>query len=150
MTTLRFIRRSLILMVMSRWQRFGYACVNFGPPISMREYCRSMQIDFSRMERNSRFQEIAKLADQLMAAIKRVIPILPISLVSTVIKDDNRQGLSAFEVEAQSNRLIEALLSQGAPLYFTTESRVETILNALNMLTLRKLVTVPGYLSAAC
>jgi hypothetical protein len=29
---------------------------------------------------------------------------------------------------------------QGAPLYFTTGSRVETIINALNMLTLRRLV----------
>ena len=140
MTTLRFIRRSLILMVMSRWQRFGYACVNFGPPISMREYCRNRLIDFSRMERSHRFQEIAKLADQLMAAIKKLIPILPISLVATVIKDDDRQGLSASEIEAQTNRLIEELKSQGAPLYFTTENRVETILNALNMLTLRKLV----------
>jgi len=140
MTTLRFIRRSLILMVMSRWQRFGYACVNFGPPISMREYCRNRQIDFSRMERSLRFQEIAKLADQLMAAIKKFIPILPISLVATVIKDDDRQGLSASEIEAQTNRLIEELKSQDAPLYFTTENRVETILNALNMLSLRKLV----------
>jgi glycerol-3-phosphate O-acyltransferase len=139
-TTLRFIRRSLILMVLSRWQRFGYACVNFGPPISMREYCRNRQIDFSGMERSLRFKEVAKLADKIMAAIKKVVPILPISLVSTVIKDDDRQGLSASEVEAQTNRLIEELKSQGAPLYLTTESRVETILNALNMLTLRRLV----------
>jgi glycerol-3-phosphate O-acyltransferase len=139
-TTLRFIRRSLILMVMSRWQRFGYACVNFGPPISMRQYCRNMQIDFSGMERSLRFQEVAKLADQLMAAIKKVIPVLPISLVSTVIKDADRQGLSPSEVESQTNRLIEELRMQGAPLYFTTGSRVETIINALNMLTLRRLV----------
>ena len=116
MTTLRFIRRSLMLMIMSRWQRFGYACVNFGPPISMREYCRSRQIDFSRMERSFRFREIAKLADQLMLAIKKVVPILPISLVSTVMKDHDRQGLSACEVESQTNRLIEELQSQGAPL----------------------------------
>jgi len=144
MTTLRFIRRSLILMVMSRWQRFGYACVNFGPPISMREYCRNMQIDFSGMDRSLRFQEIAKLADQLMAGIKKVIPILPISLVSTVIKDDGRQGLSASEVESQTKRLIEQLRLQGAPLYFTADSRVETIINALNMLKLRRLVMESG------
>ncbi|CAB1061531.1 Acyltransferase family protein associated with ethylmalonyl-CoA pathway [Olavius sp. associated proteobacterium Delta 1] len=140
-TTLRFMLRSLILMVMSRWQRFGYACVNFGPPISMRQYCRNLQIDFSGMERSPRFREVAKLADQLMAAIKKVIPILPISLVSTVIKNDNRRGLSASEVESQTNRLIEELRLQGAPLYFTTDSRVETTINALNMLTLRRLVT---------
>jgi glycerol-3-phosphate O-acyltransferase len=141
MTTLRFIRRSLTLMVMSRWQRFGYACVKFGAPISMRQYCRDSQIDFSRMERSLRFQEVAKLADQVMAAIKKVIPILPVALVSTVIKADARQGLSASAVESQTNRLIEALRLQGAPLDFTGGSRVETIINALNMLKLRRLVT---------
>jgi len=140
MTTLGFIRRCLVLMILSRWQRFGYACVNFGSPISMRKYCRQNQIDFSRLERSLRFQEVAKLADQLMAAIKKVIPVLPISLVSTVINNGNRQGQNAFEVESRTNRLIEALESQGAPLYATDESRVETILNALNMLKLRRLV----------
>jgi len=140
MTTLGFIRRCLVLMILSRWQRFGYACVNFGPPISMRKYCRQNQIDFSRMERSLRFQEVAKLADQLMAAIKKVIPVLPISLVSTVINNGNRQGQNAFEVESRTNRLIEELQSQGAPLYVTGESRVETIINALNMLKLRRLV----------
>jgi glycerol-3-phosphate O-acyltransferase len=104
MTTLRFIRRGLILMVMSRWQRFGYACVNFGSPISMREYCRNRQIDFSGMQRSLRFKEVAKLADELMAGIKKVIPILPISLVATIIKEDGRKGLSAAEVETQTLR----------------------------------------------
>ena len=140
LTTFRFIRRALFLMVMRRWQHFGYACVNFGPPISMREYCQNSQIDFSEMEHSPRFQEVEKLADQLMAAIKKVIPILPISLVSTVIKDNDGHGLSAAEVESQTNRLIETLRSQGAPMYFISGSRVETIIDALNMLVLRRLV----------
>ena len=140
MTTLRFIRRALFLMVMRRWQRFGYACVNFGSPISMRQYCKHLQVDFSEMERSPRFQEVAKLADQLMAAIKEVMPILPISLVATVIKDDDGRGLSAAEVESKTTRLIETLSLQGAPMYFSNGSRVETIIDALNMLVLRRLV----------
>jgi len=140
-TTLRFIRRSLILMILSRWQRFGYACVNFGPPLSMRTYCRKGNIDFSRMERSRRFEEIQKLAEQLMDAVKKVIPILPIPLVATAIKAVDRSGITAVEVEAQTNRLIEQLRSQGAPVYTVDENRVQTILNALNMLKLRRLVT---------
>ena len=37
-TTLYFIWRCVFLMILSRWQRFGYACVNFGPQVSMRKY----------------------------------------------------------------------------------------------------------------
>jgi len=140
-TTLRFIRHSLILMLMSRWQRFGYASVNFGAPISMRRYCCRRRVDFSAMERSLRFKEVAKLADQLMGAIKNVIPILPIALVATVIKNESRRGLSATEVQTQTNQLIETLRRQGAPLYFSTGSQVETTINALNMLKLRKLIS---------
>ena len=106
----------------------------------MREYCRKADIDFSRMARGNRFSEIEKLAVQLMAGIKQIVPVLPISLVATVIKEDGRRGLSAFEVEARVNRLIAQLQANGAPVYVTTQSRVETILNALEMLKIRRLV----------
>jgi len=139
-TTLGFIWRGVVLMILSRWQRFGYACVNFGPQVSMREYCLENSIDFSRMERQARFAEIEKLAERIMAGIKQVIPVLPVSLVAMVMKDAGDQELSAFEVEARVNRLIEELQADGVPVYVTTRSRVQTILDALNMLKLRHLV----------
>jgi glycerol-3-phosphate O-acyltransferase len=139
-TTIRFIWRSVILMILSRWQRFGYACVNFGPSISMRKYARKRGLDFSRMIREHRFNEMEKFADQLMADIEHVIPILPVALVATVMSASNKDGLSAFEVETRVNELIEGLIAQDAPVYISSRNRVETVLNALNMLKLRKLV----------
>jgi len=136
-TTLRFIWRCLFLMILSRWQRFGYACVNFGPPISMRKYCQGNDIDFSRMQRKARFSEIEKLAVRLMSNIKQVVPVLPVSLVATVMRQSGDQGLSAFEVEAHVNQLIEKFQDQGVPVYITSKSRVQTILDGLNMLKLR-------------
>ena len=50
------------------------------------------------------------------------------------------QGMSAFEVEAHVNQLIEKLQDDRVPVYVTTRSRVQTILDALNMLKLRHLV----------
>jgi glycerol-3-phosphate O-acyltransferase len=139
-TTLGFIWRSLGLMIMSRWQRFGYACVNFGPQFSIQQYIRQNNVDFRQMSRDARFKQIEKLADQLMAAIKNVIPILPVALVADTMKDSNDQGLSAFEVEARVNDLMADLQGRGAPVYVSTRSRVQTILNALNVLKLRRLV----------
>ena len=139
-TTLQFIRRSVFLMILSRWQRFGYACVNFGTQISMRTYCQQNDIDFSRMDRAARFSEIEKLAVRLMSDIKQVVPVLPVSLVATVMRETGDQGLSAFEVEAHVNQLIEKLQDSRVPVYVTTRSRVQTILDALNMLKLRHLV----------
>jgi len=36
--TFGFLLHNAILMLRSEWRRFGYACVNFGSPVSMREY----------------------------------------------------------------------------------------------------------------
>ena len=139
-TTFRFILRSLTLMMISRWQRFGYACVNFGPKISVRDYCNDAGVDISKMARDLRFSEIKKLADALMGEVRNVIPVLPISLVACVMKDCGEQGLSAFEVESRVKRLIEDLQAAGAPVYVDMQSQVESVLNALSMLTLRRLV----------
>jgi glycerol-3-phosphate O-acyltransferase len=139
-TTIGFAWRSVVLMILSRWQRFGYACVNFGPVISMQQYARQNELDFSRMNRDLRFQEIGKFARRLMTNIANVIPIIPVALVCSVVKASGNDGLSVFEVESRVNELIEDLNMREAPVYVSSRSRVQTILNALNMLKLRKLV----------
>jgi glycerol-3-phosphate O-acyltransferase len=140
-TTCGFIWKSLILMVLSRWQRFGYAYVNFGSHVSAREYCRENGVNFGKLERGVRFLEVEKLANKLMDAIKHVVPVLPVSLVATVMLDSGQKGLSAFEVEAQVNQLTEELQERGASVHISSRNWVESILNALNMLQLRRLVS---------
>ena len=61
-TSLRFLLRNLLLMLRGRWYRFGYACVNFGSPLSMRAYCRERGIDLRTLPREERFLEVEKLA----------------------------------------------------------------------------------------
>ena len=139
-TTAGFIWKSLLLMVLSRWQRFGYAYVNFGQHVSVREYCRETGVNFGKLERADRFLNVEKLAAQLMGAIEQVVPALPISLVATVMLESRQKGLGAFEVEARVNQLIEELQGRGAHVYVSPRNRVESILSALNMLELRKLV----------
>jgi glycerol-3-phosphate O-acyltransferase len=75
-----------------------------------------------------------------MDAIKQVVPALPVSLVATVMLESNLKGMRASEIEAQVNRLIADLKEDGAHVYVSPLKRVESILNALNMLVLRRLV----------
>jgi glycerol-3-phosphate O-acyltransferase len=139
-TTCGFIWKSLILMILSRWQRFGYAYVNFGNPVSVRHYCEENSLDFKKLERSARFLEVENLADRLMEAIKQVLPALPVSLVATVMLESDQKGMRAFEVQTQVNRLIADLQGKGAHVYVSPRQPVESILNALNMLVLRRLV----------
>jgi glycerol-3-phosphate O-acyltransferase len=138
-TTMGFIWRSLVLMILSRWQRFGYACVNFGAYISAREFSQEYHINFSKIDRNTRFVYVEKLCQRLMDSIKHNVPILPVSLVSAVLLDTAENGLSAFGIEANVNQLIETIEARGATVYVSKRSRAQTILTALNTLKLRRM-----------
>jgi glycerol-3-phosphate O-acyltransferase len=154
-TTCGFIWKSLILIILSRWQRFGYAYVNFGNPVSVRHYCKENSLDFKKLERSARFLEVENLADRLMEAIEQVVPALPVSLVATVMLESGQKGMRAFDVQTRVNRLIADLQNEGAHVYVSPRQPVESILNALNMLVLRRLVqesqgiyrTIPAELS---
>ncbi len=139
-TTLGFVWHSIVLMVLSRWQRFGYACVNFGSYVSAREFSRKYRINFSKIDRDTRFAYVEKLCRQLMESIERQVPILPVALVSTVLLESDDKGLSAFDIEANVHQLIDTIEARGATVYVSKRSRAQTILTALNTLKLRRMV----------
>jgi len=144
-TTCNFIGRSLVLMILSRWRRYGYACVNFGTPLSVKAYCRDREINFSRMARTDRFPEIEKLCHRLMSAIAQVVPILPVSLVSMVFLEAMDTELDITDIEERSNRLIDELQSCGAPVFEMPRStRVYDIADAVDLMLLRRIVTESG------
>ena len=144
-TTAGFIWRSLLLMVLSRWRRYGYACVNFGDPLSVKAYCRDRNLNFSILERPERFQEVQKLSQELMKGIAGVVPILPVSLVSTVFLEDMVTEMDILEIEARSNRLIKKLKEKGAPILESSRSkRAHAIADAVDIMLMRRMVSSNG------
>ncbi|MFC1505034.1 1-acyl-sn-glycerol-3-phosphate acyltransferase [Thermodesulfobacteriota bacterium] len=140
-TTFGFIWHNLMLMIFSRWHHFGYACVNFGTHISMRDYCRSKSFTFNKLDRTARFQAVEKLCQGLMNDIAAVIPALPLSLVAHVMATAPDKGMSSGTIKAHVYQLINRLQALGAPVFLPEGSRDHAIETALDMLTLRHFVT---------
>lgn len=142
-TTGSFILRSLVLMMFSRWRRYGFACVNFGTPLSVKTYCREQGVDFSRLPRIQRFPEIEKLCRRLMQTIADVVPVLPVSLVSRVFLDTGDTAIDILEVENRCNQLITKLQERSAPILETSRStRAHAIAGAVDLLMLRGIIAV--------
>jgi glycerol-3-phosphate O-acyltransferase len=139
-TIVGFIWHNLMLMASNRWHRFGYACVNFGPHVSMRKFCRLHAVNFTKMDRDTRFSEVRKLCDQLMVSIQNIIPVLPVSLVATVLLQFRQRWLSEFDVKAHVHRLIEELEARKAPVHVPQRGLELAISMAFNMLRLRRMV----------
>lgn len=138
--TLGFIANNLRLMGKSGWRRFGYACVNFGAPVSMRDYCAQHGIDFHKLDAAERKRAIGEFGSHLMAAVGSVVPVLPVPLVATVVLAHEAAGISEFELKVEVNALIDRLEAAGAHTYIPRKDLDYAVGVGLRMLTLRHLV----------
>ena len=138
--TLRFVVHNASLMLRSEWHRFGYACVNFGTPISMRDYCRTRGIDFQALAGEERRAAMAQLGRELMDAVGRIVPVLPVPLMASIFVAQPRRALSALELKAEVGRLLARLEAAGAHVYIPRGDLDYALTVGLRMLTLRRLV----------
>jgi glycerol-3-phosphate O-acyltransferase len=144
-TTVNFIARSVFLMLLSRWRRYGYACVNFGAPVSVKQYCREKGFNFGRLERSERFKEVQKLCERLLDDIATVIPILPVALVSTVFLEATDNPLDVTTIEQRAARLQGQMQSKGAPIIEMPRTKLAGIINdAVDFMLLRRLIYNTG------
>lgn len=148
-TVFRFIGRNLGQMLVGRWYRFGYACANFGSPFSTRAWLQRRGIDLRALDRDSRGRVSMELMADLMREVGRVIPVLPVSLVSHALLASARP-LSTLELKAEVQALIDGLQARDAKVYIPRSDREYSIEVGLRMLTLRRLVVEQdGLLSVA-
>ena len=136
---LRFVFHNVSLILRRRWYRFGYACVNFGAPISMRSYTRRRKIDFRTLEPAARREAVERLGGELLEAIAAAIPVLPVSLVATVFVR-RTEAMSDLEVKAEAQSLIDELTRRGAYVHIPRADHDYAVTVGLRMLTLRHLV----------
>jgi glycerol-3-phosphate O-acyltransferase len=149
LTTLRFVANQLGLMLRSRWYRFGYACVNFGTPVSVRAFSTARGIDFRRLTREQRADAVAELGRHLMDEIGRLIPVLPVPLVATVLLQAGAEALSELELKARVGALVVGLQARGARVYVPRRDLDYAVGAGLRMLVLRRLVAERDGLYAA-
>lgn len=135
-----FVFRNVALLARNRWHRFGYACVNFGAPISLKAYAARENVDFAALPREERFHRVGEFADELMAALGRVIPVLPVSLVASVFVESPDRDFGELEIKGRVFELAEELKSRGAHVYVPRKDQDYAIAVGLRALTLRHLV----------
>jgi glycerol-3-phosphate O-acyltransferase len=138
--TARFVLQSLALMARGGWHRLGYACVNFGSPVSLRRFMNERGLDLRALPKEERFRRVAELAAALMQSIASVVPVLPVALVSTVFVTDPEATFSELELKARVLSLMRRFAAAGAHIHVPRGDEDYALAVGLRMLTLRHLV----------
>lgn len=134
-----FFLRNMIQLAGGGWHRFGYACVNFGTPFSMRAYARERGLRFPDLDDKARHAEVGIVAARLMDAIGRVIPVLPVSLVARIMARDPAHAWSELELKAAAHAYMRKLEAAGAHLYIPRHDHDYAFGVGLRMLLLRRI-----------
>ena len=139
--TLRFVLRNLGQMAANRWHRFGYACVNFGSPVSLKAWIHKRGAgDFRGLDPETRRSRVEELGRELLARVADIIPVVPVSLVATAFVREPSRSWSELEIKAETVRLSSELEARGAHIYVPRGDQDYAIDVGLRMLTLRHLV----------
>ncbi len=141
-TTLRFLVHNLRLMALGRWYRFGYACVNFGTPVSARDWIAANGPDLPGADKERRIAVIERFAGELMARVAAIVPALPVSLVATVLLRAPERAWTELEIKAAVKELMDRLTRAGAKVYVPRRDQDYAVGAGLRMLTLRHLVAL--------
>ena len=140
LTVFRFIVHQAALRMRGHWYRFGYACVNFGPPVSVRTWSRRRGVDFRTLGSDARFEAVEQLGGELLAAIGAAVPVLPVSVVADVFVHASERAMSELEIKAKAQALIDELEMTGAYVHVPRADRDYAVAVGLRMLVLRHFV----------
>jgi len=131
LSAVKFVLRLMWMKVTGRLYRFGYACVSFGAPLSLKHYARDGAVD------------VEALGEELMGRVGAVVPVLPVSLVATVLLEADKP-LSPLELKAATAELISRLKEAGAHLHIPRNDDDYAVDVALRMMRMRRLMIEDG------
>lgn len=114
--------------------RYGYACVNFGEPLSLKQWIAE-QSDGAAP--HPVLNDVEPLANVLMDRIGDITPILPVALVASVFTQNQSVSLNQLALKSHVHRLLQKLDDAGYRAYIPRSDVDYAITVGVRMLNLR-------------
>lgn len=127
-----FTWKNISQAFMGRRYRNGYACVNFGKPVFLKQWLIENTEDPT-----ATLTDVSDLAHDLMHQIGEITPILPVALVATVITAKPAHAFSELEIKAEVFDLLIKLENANYRAYIPRGDRDYAVNVGIRMLTLR-------------
>ena len=130
----KFLRQNLFAGPRRRFARYGYASVNFGEPLDMREYCAGRGLELNHLDKPQRIAHVAEIAGLLMERVLRVMPVLPVPLAALALLRQPDRPLTPLEIAGACDDIIDELIACGSPMKNSEKPRPRTVQNALQLM----------------
>jgi glycerol-3-phosphate O-acyltransferase len=126
--------------ILLRRRSFGYACANFGRPVSFRRWLESHHIDWPQLGREQRFTWLNRFGDELMADVHALIPVPPVAVLCWVLLQAPDTGLRKSELLSNFKAAIAHARSHAAFVVLPRSDEQFALQQALELTLLRGMI----------
>jgi glycerol-3-phosphate O-acyltransferase len=126
--------------ILLRRRSFGYACANFGRPVSFRRWLESHKVDWPQLDREQRFTWLNRFGEELMADVHALIPVPPVAVLCWVLLQAPDTGLGKAELLAAFKAAIAHARTNAAFVVLPRSDEQFALQQALELTLLRGMI----------
>lgn len=143
-TVVRYLGSNTVRLLTGRLRRYGRAAVNFGAPVSLREWLGGRQEDVLRLTREQRLPHVQRLADEVLERIAAIIPVTPVCLAAAALLSFEREAIALGDVLRRMEDYRDHLLELNAKVVRGDRAIGAVWDRAYTMLRMRRIALVEG------
>ncbi len=141
---LKFFATVTTYMLPRRHKPFGYACVNFGSPISLNAWQQEHDVDIELQDKAGRRESITALGSELADSVGNLLPLLPTYVLAKVLGDSDDLPISQLNLKIRATKLIDDLISVGAPVFLPNNDGDYALSQGIYVLLRRNVIEPTG------
>ncbi len=141
---LKFVAAVATYAMPRRHKPFGYACVNFGQPLSLAAWQSERNVVIGEQEAAERRESITALGNELAARIGNLVPVLPTYLLASVLGNSDDLPISELMLKVRTTKLIEDLCSAGVPVFLPNNDGDYALSQGIYVLLRRNIIEPTG------
>jgi glycerol-3-phosphate O-acyltransferase len=140
---LHYIAFNMVRMLTGNLKRYGRAAVNFGTPLSVRQWVKSNPGVLERT-RKERTPKLTSLADTLLGNMADMMPVTPVPLVAAALLSFQETFVRESDVLERLDQYREHLLAENRSLSPRDADAAGILDRAWRMLAMRRLAVREG------
>jgi len=143
-TVLSYLAGNTVRLLTGRLKRYGRVAVNFGAPLSMREWLRSAPRDVLNLPKEQRLPELEHLARDMLARIGAIVPVTPVPLAAAALLSFGQTAITREALLERMDQLRDRLQEVNAKVVRGGTRIAEIWDRAWRMMRMRRLVVAEG------
>jgi len=127
--------------MLRRDRSFGYACANFGTPVTFKDWLYRHWVEWPQLNRDGRFQWLNRLGGELMDDIEMLIPVVPMALFCRALLASAENGtLARATLRHRFHEEVMTARNHGGHVFLPRDSEDEGFQTALTLAEARHVV----------